>query len=62
MNPVQADVIITGAGLAGLTLARQLLLETDKTVLLFDKQENPPGKSMKVGESLVQQSSASYSH
>ncbi len=54
MNPVQADVIITGAGLAGLTLARQLLLETDKTVLLLDKQENPPGKSMKVGESLVQ--------
>ena len=54
MNPVQADVIITGAGLAGLTLARQLLLYTDKTVLILDKLANVPGKSMKVGESLVQ--------
>ena len=48
------DVIITGAGLAGLSLARQLLLYTDKTVLLLDKRENPPGKTQKVGESLVQ--------
>jgi 2-polyprenyl-6-methoxyphenol hydroxylase-like FAD-dependent oxidoreductase len=48
------DVIITGAGLAGLTLARQLLLYTERTVLLLDKQENPPGRSQKVGESLVQ--------
>ena len=48
------DVIITGAGLAGLSLARQLLMYTTKTVLLLDKQENPPGKSQKVGESLVQ--------
>jgi flavin-dependent dehydrogenase len=48
------DVIITGAGLAGLTLARQLLLYTERTVLLLDKRENPPGTSQKVGESLVQ--------
>lgn len=48
------DVIITGAGLAGLSLARQLLMYTDKTVLLLDRQENPPGKAQKVGESLVQ--------
>ena len=48
------DVIITGAGLAGLSLARQLLMYTGKTVLLLDKLENPPGKSQKVGESLVQ--------
>jgi len=48
------DVVITGAGLAGLSLARQLLLYTDKTVLLLDRQENPPGKGQKVGESLVQ--------
>ena len=48
------DVIIAGAGLAGLSLARQLLMYTDKSVLLLDKQENPPGKSQKVGESLVQ--------
>jgi flavin-dependent dehydrogenase len=48
------DVIITGAGLAGLSLARQLLMYTDKTVLLLDRLENPPGKQQKVGESLVQ--------
>ena len=48
------DVIITGAGLAGLSLARQLMLYTGRTVLLLDKQENPPGRSQKVGESLVQ--------
>jgi 2-polyprenyl-6-methoxyphenol hydroxylase-like FAD-dependent oxidoreductase len=55
-NSCAADfnVIITGAGLAGLSLARQLLMYTGKTVLLLDKQENPPGKSQKVGESLVQ--------
>jgi flavin-dependent dehydrogenase len=34
----QYDVIITGAGLAGLTLARQLLMYTDRTVLLLDKR------------------------
>ncbi|MGA2213995.1 MAG: hypothetical protein ABSH31_12035 [Bryobacteraceae bacterium] len=50
----QYDVIITGAGLAGLTLARQLLLYTERTVLLLDKRDNPPGTSQKVGESLVQ--------
>jgi len=48
------DVIITGAGLAGLTLARQLMLYTERKVLVLDKLENPPGKSQKVGESLVQ--------
>jgi 2-polyprenyl-6-methoxyphenol hydroxylase-like FAD-dependent oxidoreductase len=48
------DVVIAGAGLAGLSLARQLLMYTGKTVLLLDKQENPPGHSQKVGESLVQ--------
>jgi flavin-dependent dehydrogenase len=48
------DVVITGAGLAGLSLARHLLMYTDKTVLVLDRQENPPGKAQKVGESLVQ--------
>jgi flavin-dependent dehydrogenase len=48
------DVTIVGAGLAGLALARQLLLYTDKTVLLLDKRADPPGSTQKVGESLVQ--------
>jgi flavin-dependent dehydrogenase len=48
------DVAIVGAGLAGLTLARHLLLYTDKTVLLLDKRADVPGASQKVGESLVQ--------
>lgn len=50
----QYDVVILGAGLAGLTLARQLLLYTDRNILVLDKHENPPGKTQKVGESLVQ--------
>jgi 2-polyprenyl-6-methoxyphenol hydroxylase-like FAD-dependent oxidoreductase len=48
------DVVIVGAGLAGLSLARQLLLQTDKTVLLLDKHADPPRRPQKVGESLVQ--------
>jgi flavin-dependent dehydrogenase len=49
------DVVIIGAGLAGLTLARHLLLYTDKTVLLLDKWNNPPHEApQKYGESLVQ--------
>ena len=42
--------------MAGLALARQLLLNSDKTVLLLDKRLNPPGPTQKVGESLVQTS------
>jgi len=48
------DVVIVGAGLAGLSLTRHLLLETDKRVLLLEKRDDPPGPQQKVGESLVQ--------
>jgi len=49
------DVAIIGAGLAGLTLARHLLLYTGKTVLLLDKRVDPPREApQKYGESLVQ--------
>jgi flavin-dependent dehydrogenase len=48
------DVTIVGAGLAGLSLARQLLLETDKTVLLLERREQVPPQRQKVGEATVQ--------
>ena len=51
----QVDVLIIGGGLAGLTLARQLLLRSDKRVLLVDRRALPPTKQ-KVGEATVQMS------
>ena len=49
------DVVIIGAGLAGLTLSRQLLLYTKKSILLIDKRLDPPREApQKYGESLVQ--------
>lgn len=48
------DVVILGGGLAGQTLARHLLLETDKTVLIVDRKAELPGRHQKVGESSVQ--------
>ena len=49
------DVIILGAGLAGLALCRQLLLNNcGKTILLVDNRDDLPGSQQKVGESLVQ--------
>lgn len=50
----EPDVIILGGGLAGLTLARQLLLETDRSVLLLERRSELPPKRQKVGESTVQ--------
>jgi flavin-dependent dehydrogenase len=48
------DVVIIGAGLAGLSLARQLLLTSDKKILLIDKRAEIPPASQKVGEATVQ--------
>src|ERR1700694_5724702 len=49
------DVVIIGTGLAGLTLSRQLMLYTNKSVLLLDKRVNPPREApQKYGESLLQ--------
>ena len=49
------DVVIMGAGLAGLSLCRQLLLNSrDKSILLIDNRAELPGSRQKVGESLVQ--------
>ena len=51
LNP---DVVILGGGMAGLTLARQLLLETDRTILLLERRDSLPPKRQKVGEATVQ--------
>lgn len=48
------DVVLVGAGLAGLTLARHLLRETDRTVLLIDRRASVPEEQQKVGEATVQ--------
>lgn len=53
-GPERHDVVIFGAGLAGLTLARHLLRTTDKTVLLVDRLDRLPGPRQKVGEATVQ--------
>src|SRR5436309_2939813 len=50
----QYDVVILGAGIAGLTLARQLLMYSDKKVLLLEKRPQIPPPRQKVGESNVQ--------
>jgi flavin-dependent dehydrogenase len=54
------DVVIIGAGLAGLSLARHLLLHSDKKILLVDRRSEIPPKKQKVGESTVQVSAYYY--
>ena len=46
------DAVIIGAGLAGLSLSRQLLMETDKTVFLLEKRADRSPPKAKIGESL----------
>lgn len=48
------DVVILGAGIAGLTLARQLLMFSDKRILMLEKRPHIPPPRQKVGESNVQ--------
>ncbi|MGI8785773.1 MAG: NAD(P)/FAD-dependent oxidoreductase [Acidobacteriota bacterium] len=48
------DVVVAGAGLAGLTLCRQLRLAGKERILLLDNRADLPGKTQKVGESLLQ--------
>src|SRR5260221_6608514 len=48
------DVVILGAGLAGLSLSRQLLMYSDKSVLLLEKRPQVPVERQKVGEATVQ--------
>src|SRR5437764_1440898 len=55
------DVMIIEAGLAGLALSRQLLLNSDKKILLIDKRSQIPSPHQKVGESLVQLSAYYFS-
>jgi 2-polyprenyl-6-methoxyphenol hydroxylase-like FAD-dependent oxidoreductase len=55
------DVVIIGAGLAGLSLARQLLLAGDKKILLVDKRAEIPPARQKVGEATVQVSGYYFS-
>lgn len=60
VSEVDCDVLVVGGGLAGLSLARQLLLQTGERVLLIDRKALPP-KRQKVGEATVQMSGYYYS-
>lgn len=56
------DVLILGAGLAGLCLARQLLLtQPDLRILLLERRHALPRREQKVGEATVQVSGYYFS-
>lgn len=55
------DVVILGAGLAGLSLARQLLMNSTKQILLLEKLPELPSPRQKVGEATVQLSGYYFS-
>jgi flavin-dependent dehydrogenase len=48
------DVVVLGAGLAGLSLVRQLTLLSEKRILLLEKRAQIPPVKQKVGEATVQ--------
>ncbi len=58
--PEHYDVLIVGGGLAGLTLARQLLLNSEQRILLVDRRAELPPAKQKVGEATVQMSGYYY--
>src|SRR5215471_17930990 len=55
------DVVIIGGGLAGLSLARQLLMNSSKRILLLEKLAALPSPRQKVGEATVQLSGYYFS-
>ena len=55
------DVVIIGAGLAGLSLARHLLLDSDQAILMLERREEIPPAKQKVGEATVQLSGYYFS-
>lgn len=55
------DVLVLGAGLAGLTLTRHLLMYTKKSIIHLEKRDEIPSKRQKYGESSVQLAGYYYS-
>ncbi len=55
------DVVILGAGLAGLSLARQLLMNSNKNILMLEKRADLSSNRQKVGEATVQLSGYYFS-
>lgn len=60
MKSENCDVLVIGAGLAGLTLARHLLLVSGKKIVMVERREMPNPRQ-KVGEATVQMSGYYYS-
>lgn len=54
MSGERVDVAILGGGMAGLCLARHLLLTTDRSVVVLEGRDETPPRRQKVGESTVQ--------
>ena len=57
----EVDVLVLGAGLAGLALSRHLLMHTGKSVVNLEKRDEIPPKRQKYGESSVQLAGYYYS-